>query len=1077
MDWYGLGIAFQFRDNATAGITKATQSLTRLRDSARDMQTSTTQSLSQVEQHMRNFETLQMSGYLIKDVGENIASIGNSLIEPFVSLGSQIVQTGSQFENYRLTLKALYNDTDIAEDKINKAMNLAATTPFGLKDTMESVIGFKAIGVEALDTMEALTGESRTFLEYVGDLASLRPDIGLEGMLWGIRNLLGGDGGRSLRSRLDMDFEQMLGFEWADTTDGMIEQIVYASQQIANGLMKEMEGSWSHMTSNIEDQWDRFKKSVSDAGFFDGVKESLSHIYKFVDGIDDEKMARIGKNISDTFNMLWSPINYLTQKLVVFSSFIVDILANNPALSKFVGGFLALAGALTVVAGTVIALGGSFLILMGGINLFASQIRTLPSSLALLSGGLKGSLLYISKFALVLGGLYAVWKTDFAGIRTLLSNFMQNVYKAFKKSSEIASMGATEMIASLEALDTTTFGGWLTYQLVRLQVLWMALVECWNTNELSDETFQKVQYLGLLPLISFILDCKARFEAFIDGFKKGWNEASEVVKPILEWLGNKLFEIVDYFFPIEQGTRDMNTEFEGINVAKWEQLGEATSYVVTMLAGLYAVSTVVSVINGIGTTLFNVITGIAGGFTTVISFLKNGILMPILGGIGSVVTAILGACGIVISAPAWVVGAITLAVVGLVALIITKWDEIKEFTLNLCEQIGGFFSDLWSKVCDIFSTAWNWIVTNIWEPIKPYVEGICLIVVGIFQIAWSLVVGVIQIAWNLIKAIIFTGIEVIKVIVTPIVAFFSIIWQGICNVANVVWNAIVEFIKWAYEEVTTRWNNMINFFKDIWNWIYNNIIVPVWEGIKSCIKTAYEFVVTLWNGAKEVFSKIWNTIKSVAEPIWNGITTLITDVYNGVVSVWNPITEVFSKIWENIKSTASTFFEWLGEKFSWVSGIIDGVTNAFTNIKSGISEGVGNITTGAKKLVGLNTGGYVKTEGVAMLHPNEVVVNDVLTQQLRNFLDGEEQNPDPEDKDKPEPVYYTGGDNSSNNGNRPVARSITNDHSINFSEGSIVIQYSSSGNGTEADARELAQKIMKFIHKEDKLRKSLNYVK
>ena len=1077
MDWYGLGIALQFRDNATSGITRATQNLTNLSNSAKNMASTTTQALSDVEKQMRTFETIQMSGYFVQNIGDSIASVGKSMLDPLISVASQVTNTGAQFENYRLTLKALYGDAEVAIAKTNEAMQLAANTPFQIGDVMNSVIGFKAIGVEALDTMEHLTGESRTLLEYIGDLASLRPDIGLDGMLYGIRNLLGGDGGRSLRSRLDMDFEQMLGFEWADTTEGIIEQIVYASQQVANGLMKEMEGSWQHMTSNIKDQWDRFKLAISDAGFFDGVKGTLRYFYEMIDSIDEEKMARIGKNISDAFNMIWKPIDFVARKLTDFFGFIVDLVETNPLIAKFVTGFISLAGALTVVSGTVIALGGAFLVLIGGLNLFAMQIRLLPSTLSMLAGGLKSALLFMGKFALIGGTLYALWKTDFAGIRTILSNFMQNVYTAFKKSSEIASMGATEMINSLEALDTTTFGGWLTYQLVRLQVLWMALVECWNTNELSDETFQKVQYLGLLPLISFILDCKARFEAFVDGFIRGWQKISDFVVPIVEWLGEQLFKVLDFLFPIEKGTSDMNTEFGGINVARWEQLGEATAYVVTMLAGLFAVGKVVSVITGIGTTVWNLVTGIIGGFSTVMSFLKNVVLMPILSGVGTVVTAILGACGIIISAPAWVVGAITLAVIALVAFIIVKWDEIKEFTLNLCEKIGEFFTDLWDKVCDIFSNAWDWIVTNVWEPIKPYVEGICQIIVGLFQIAWGLITGIVELAWNLIKAIVYTGIEIIKAIVTPIVEFFNMIWQGICNIATVVWNAIVDFLKWAYDEITTRWNNMINFFQDLWNGIYNNIIVPIWEGIKSFIKTAYDVVVNIWNGAKEVFSNIWNAIKTVAEPVWNGIKTLATEVYDGVVSVWDSLTGVFSKIWDNIKSTASTFFNWLGEKFSWVSSIIDGVTNAFNNIKSGVSNGLNNVVSGAKKLVGLNTGGYVKTEGVAMLHPNEVVVNDVLTQKLRNFLDGQEQKPESYETGKPEPSYYYNSGVDTNSVQGRSTNNVTNDNSVTFNQGAIVIQYSATGNGSDSDARELAQQVMKYIQKETKLRKSLNYAK
>ena len=915
MDWYGLGIVFQFRDNATSGITRATESLTKLSSSAKAMQTTTTEALSNVEQQMRTFETIQMSGYFIQNLGDSIASVGNSLLQPFISLGTQVTQTGAQFENYRLTLKALYGDAETATAKTNEAMELAAKTPFQLGDVMNSVIGFKAIGVEALDTMEHLTGESRTLLEYIGDLASLRPDIGLDGMLMGIRNLLGGDGGRSLRSRLDMDFEQMLGFEWADTTEGMIEQIVYASQQIANGLMKEMEGSWQHMTSNIEDQWDKFKLSVADAGFFDGVKDTLKYFYEMVDSIDEDKMARIGKNISEAFNMIWKPIDFVARKLTDFFGFIINLVETNPLIAKFVTGFVTLAGALTVVSGTVIALGGAFLILVGGINLFALQLRMLPSSLSLLVGGLKSALLFMGKFALVGGTLYALWKTDFAGIRTILSNFMQNVYTAFKKSSEIASLGATEMINSLEALDTTTFGGWLTYQLVRLQVLWMALVECWNTNELSDDTFQKVQYLGLLPLISFILDCKARFEAFVQGFLKGWQMISDFAKPILKWLGDRLFDIANFFFPIEEGTKNMNTEFGQIDLTKWEQLGQ--------LVGVFAFGLMLAMpLFKVAQFVYNLATGIVGFISSV-----AGVISTIWGWITGFIGFLATITGL---STGWIVA--ILVAVGLLVVGIIKYKD------------------------------------EIWATLESLIGFVGSIFVGAFQSAFDLVVGICD---------------------TAIMAVEDIV-NGLFDILG----GIVDFIVGVF---TGNWEQ-------------------AWEGVKSIFKGVFESLVGI-----------------VKAPL------------NAIIDCINAVIGGLNKININVPD--------------WVPGL------------GGKSFGI-NIN----KIPKLNTGGFIKDEGISMLHPNEVVINDVLTQKLRKFLDGEEQKPEEKYNKKDEPVYYYNGGNN-NNSDGGSTTNVNNDNSVTFNQGAIVIQYSASGNGSDTDAKELAQKVMKYIQRETKLRGALNYAK
>ena len=62
MDWYGLGIALQFRDNATSGITRATQNLTNLSNSAKNMASTTTQALSDVEKVLDSIKSLYPNG-------------------------------------------------------------------------------------------------------------------------------------------------------------------------------------------------------------------------------------------------------------------------------------------------------------------------------------------------------------------------------------------------------------------------------------------------------------------------------------------------------------------------------------------------------------------------------------------------------------------------------------------------------------------------------------------------------------------------------------------------------------------------------------------------------------------------------------------------------------------------------------------------------------------------------------------------------------------------------------------------------------------------------------------------------
>lgn len=1136
-NWFGLGIMLQVNDNMSMGLINAMNSFNEFGETVDRISNSSGQSMSLIEQNMMKVQSLAIGGMGLQQLGNTLAGVGNSILSPFVNLGKSVIATGSQFEQYRATLNALYKDSELATAKANEAMNLAAKTPFEVQDVMEALIGFKAINVEALDLYEGLNGEARTLLEYIGDLAALRPDIGLQGVLMGVRNLLGGDGGRSLQMRMDIDFESILGESWGSTSEEMIDQLVRASQMIADGLMGELEGTWQQRISNLEDQLTRFSLAIADGGMFKSIGDSLGYFSDKIASIDDDKLARIGSNIANAFSTIWKPIDFVIRKLTDFSMVILNLIETSPLFSQLVVSIGAVIGIVLTVTGLLSVFGGTVLLAKAGIMALRTSILMLPGTMTALVPKIMSFIGTFGKLSLIGGGIYLALKNDMGGIRTLLTDFMKNMHTAFNESARISKLGVNDMLQSLSELDTTTFGGWLTYRLTQIRVFWEALCDAWNDYTLSDENFQKVQELGLLPLLETILDVKLKAEAFFEGFKTGIQNVSDVVVPIFKKVCKVIGDIIMFLFPVKEGVDDFNESGKNLDLKPWSDLGESVAYAVSAIGGLLLINKVIKVVSGVGSAIWGTITTITGAFGTLMGFLKNYVLMPILTGVGLIVTSILGAFGIIVTAPAWVVGAITVALALIVGLIIAKWDEIVaitkelwgkvceffsgiwdsicefvsgvvdtvkekwngivestkeiwgsicDFFSELCSSIGGFFSSLWDSVCQVTQTIWDWIYSNIIQPIATRIGGVCQIILGVFQIAWGLVTGVVKLAWNIIKAIIMTGVEIIKAIVTPIInffktvwdtissvvsvvwdfivsliksawetvkncwnsatQFFSELWNAISTVVSIVWNAIVDFIKLAYENVTTWWNNAIQFFTDLWNivwgviqtvwdlivgiiksafdtvssiwstitqffsdlWngIYNNIISPVWELIKSLITNVYNTVTSVWDGAKGIFSSIWETIKSVASPIWEGIQSIINTVYDTVVSTWNGITGIFSGIWNSITESATGFFNWLGEKFSWVSGIIDGVKNAFGSIGSGISNGLSNIVGGAKKLVGLNTGGYVKTEGIAMLHPNEVVVNDDLTQKLRTFL-GTQSKQEPMSTEQANQNFYT----------------------------------------------------------------------
>ncbi len=146
--------------------------------------------------------------------------------------------------------------------------------------------------------------------------------------------------------------------------------------------------------------------------------------------------------------------------------------------------------------------------------------------------------------------------------------------------------------------------------------------------------------------------------------------------------------------------------------------------------------------------------------------------------------------------------------------------------------------------------------------------------------------------------------------------------------------------------------------------------------------------------------------------------------------------------------------------------IQNAVQRAVNNIKVSIpniaSSASRQASSQANKMIGLATGGYVKEQGIAVLHPNEVVVNDEITQKLDNFLD---------EVEKKEPVV----NNASIMQNyvvRPLQMpqnevKTENDYSVTFNAGSIVIQLA---NASDAELEKAAEKIMNMISRKQQLR-------
>lgn len=647
----GLGILLNVVDEASEPLRRVANMLGVAQRNAQN----TSGSMNVLEQ---NLSALALGATSFMYTGERLIRGGTRILGVFKAMGNQMIKTGTQFEGYRKTLKSLYGDEQLAKDKVNWAMDLAANTPFEIQDVMGALIGMKAVGIEADSTFANANGEMRTFIEYVGDLASLRPDVGMDGVMIGIRNYLGGNA-RSLNERMDIDIEEILGRKMGATSTDRISDIVELSQKLAKGLMKEMEGTWQHLMSTFRGQITRLLLSVAESGIFDKIKSTISKVVGFINAIPGSELEVIGKNLSGIFDDLWEPLDKLATTVVTMLGAIKDLVMENPEVIKTIVQLSLLASGLLIAVGSLSMLGG----VIGFVKLGLSQL-----------GGTLSS--FIMPLGLVTAGIWILsrlWKDDFLGLKTNTQSFLK---------------------------DTITFIG--------------LLIDAWDYS-MSDDNFVKAQELGMLGLIETILDCKLKVEAFLDGFIEGVKGFITVIGTIAKPVIDCINSVLEYFNLVQQpGEFDTSGWKKFGEVVAW-----LTGIFITFMTGSKIFSFITKIVGGIGTlisTISGVVSTIAGGFSFISGILSSIfaylapllspiLLNPITLGIGAVIGMM------------WLWASTNEDVK---ERFLEAWERVKDMFRGLLDFITGVFTLDWQKaadgLCSIFVNAFKAIV-NLASPI------------------------------------------------------------------------------------------------------------------------------------------------------------------------------------------------------------------------------------------------------------------------------------------------------------------------------------------------------------------------
>lgn len=966
---FGLGLVLSFTDNATSGIQNAVSSLNQLTETA----SNASSSLSEIAQ-------LGAFSVVADQMGSSLLTAGKGVLSLFSTILGSVQSTGSEFESFRMTLKALYGDAETAETQVSKLLDFSIKSPFEVADVKDMLIVLKSQGIDAFAQMQNAAGDfQQENLAWIADLMAFKPDIPTERWKLAITNFLGSGEVKTLRNVLDMgDISQLLGHSIGDTAEERmndLREIVETSG--ITGLADDLSQTWQGVASNIDDAFTKLYLSISDNGVFDKLKSSFMGVAGAIMALDNDEISALGKTIADGLNIIVEPITVVAGKVNSLITSIVDLCQTNPGLVKLGMVITAVVGALLIIGGIALKLASSLGMLTIGLTQFGGAFTSISGLLK--SGALKitSALLPLT---LTIGLVYLSWKNDFGGIRTLLTNFISNIRGSFDTARQALSMNVNDMMITVRNLQNTgDFWSNITVGLIKIGTLWQALCDAWGDYTLSEDLFLKCKELGILPLVEAILDLKWRFEHFVDGFKKGVDTVLTFVvnlaKGFAENLDGTIFDdlidkATEFFQMLTNNDPQAWTDFGNVmgQIAASALIAFAAFKVFGTVFGI--VSKVIGVVIKIGSTVASVVSKIIGIISKVVSavkvvfnFLVNNPIVLVITGIITAVTsfvdmfvngfnvvkevimvigialATVGAILMGVAAlPAVIVGAITAAVATLIIVIKDHWTQICEFFSNLIDSIKEFFVGLWDKIKDIFSSIGEWFSTNIIQPVTNAFNTVKDAIVNAFMTVKNALQPIFDAIGNLLSSLKY---------------LFETIWQAACiivsnamqaindTISN-IWNAIVGFITPIIEGIKTTISNawsaiggavsyamsaISGVISSVWNAIVG-FISPIISSIKSVISSA-------WENISSKISSVMNTIKSTISSIWSGI---VSGVSQFVSNIYTKVVEGFNKAVDWIKGLASKAVSW-GADF--IQGIIDGIAskiNAVADAVKGVAD-------------------------------------------------------------------------------------------------------------------------------------------
>lgn len=967
---FGLGLVLSFTDNASSGIQNAVNSLNQLTETASNASSSLT-----------GMAQLGAFSVVADQMGSSLLTAGKGVLGIFSNILGRVQQTGSEFESFRITLNALYGDTQEAERQLSKLLDFSVKSPFEVDDVKDMLVVLKSQGIDAFKQMSSASSDfQQENLAWIADLMAFKPDIPVTRWKLGLTNFLGSGMPKVLENALDMGhIEDIIGHSIGTTAEERMNDLIeVVSSKNLQGLANNMSHTWQGVASNIDDAFTKLYMSIADNGVFDKLKSSFMGVAGAIMSLDNDEISALGKTLAEGLDLIVTPITIVAEKVNVLITNIVKLCQTNPGLVKTGMVLVALAGAFLIFSGVALKLMSSLGMLTIGLTQFGSAFSSISGILR--SGAMKilGTLLPLTA---TIGLVYLAWKSDFGGIRTLLTQFISNIRGAFDTARQALNMNVNDMMITVNNLQNTgDFWSNITVGLIKIGTLWQALSDAWNDYTLSEDVYLKCKELGILPLVEAILNLKYRFDLFKEGFIQGWRDISTRVQSFIEGIAVKckgtIFEDIitgatEFFQLLSSGDADAWYQF-GYSFAEFTAKAIAFWAVFKVVDGIIGkVIKVATAISGIGRVLSGV--GNIGGkvfgalqkafpylsgavrllFTNLVDVfdvLVNGNLAgTTLGGIAEAFKNAITGASTLKNALTAVFGGTATVVAGILTTVVGAVTAIFNFVSMLKEGFSWIKEAL--MVLGIALAAVGAIILGAPALIAGVVAGIVALV--------ATLVVVIKDHWEQIKT--FLGnvaTWIYQNIIQPVIDFFSPMFDLIGQ----MWESFMGTVQHVVERVKGFIGELVDGIKSIWDNIMSYIspCIDTFNELKDTFLEFCQFVggkfselggaiSSWWTGTiKPVLSAVGNFISGVFTAIWNKVTEVWNGIWNTispiVIAIWNTIQSVFTSIFDTIMNVLSNI--WQG-----IVGVFNGIVTFVGSILSGIFQTISNVLMGIMNFI------------------------------------------------------------------------------------------------------------------------------